>query len=187
MQFRSTMDRLRPPVAAVFALGIAGAALSGCSWFSKKTEVCPRVQILADAAQLTNYRPGDGRDVTDVVYQGEVSSVTSECKYDKDTKTVDMTATLTLVATLGSASRQGNVTLPFFVSVIDRKTQNVLNKVNFQSAVPFPEGRRRSGVSEEIAERIKIAAGHKVTDYEVLVGLQLTEEQLEANRKQRGS
>jgi hypothetical protein len=186
MHSRSVTNRLRQPVAAVFALGIAGFAISGCSWFKKDPVVCPAVAILSDAAQLTSYRPGGGRDVTDLEYQGEVNKVTSECDYDKDTNVIKMTATLTLVAVRGAALHKDEVTLPFFVSVIDRKTANVLKKVIFQSPVPFPEGRRRSGVAEEITERITVAPGHINRDYEILVGLQLTEEQLEYNRKQRG-
>jgi hypothetical protein len=186
MQFRSIVDRLRHPVAAVFALGLAGFALSGCSIFEKKIQVCPKVSILSDAAEMTTFQPGGGRDVTDVVLQGEVNAVTSECKYDKDTKVIDMTANLTLVAVRGAALRQGEVTLPFFVAVIDRKTQKILKKRTFQSPVPFPEGRRRSGVSEVIVEHITVGADRTISDYEVLVGLQLTEEQVEYNRKQRG-
>lgn len=186
MQSRLIPSRLRHAVAAVFALGIAGFAITGCSWFKKDVQVCPKVLILSDTAQMTSFRPGNGRDVTDVQFQGEVNKVDSQCKYDKDTKVIDMTATLTLVAARGAALRQGEVTLPFFVSVVDRKTEKVLNKRIFQSPVPFPEGHRRSGVSEEIAERITVAAGHAITDYEVLVGFQLTEEQVDFNRKQRG-
>ncbi|HUN51988.1 MAG TPA: hypothetical protein VMU42_12760 [Candidatus Sulfotelmatobacter sp.] len=187
MVFSAVPSRLRHPVAAVFALGLAGFALSGCSWFDKGPKVCPRVSILADAAQMTDYRPGGGRDVTDIVFQGEVSSVSAECKYDKDDKVINMTTTLTLVAERGAAPLKGDVNLPFFVAVIDRKTQKVLNKNIFQSPVPFPPGHRRSGVSEEISERIPVTAGHTIVDYEILVGLQLTEEQLEINRKQQGS
>jgi hypothetical protein len=185
MQFRSITGRLRHPVAAVFALGIAGFAIAGCSLFEKAPQVCPKVSILSEAAEMTSFRPG-GSDVTDVVFQGEVNSVASECKYDKDSKVITMTATLTLVAARGAALKQGDVTLPFFVSIIDNKTVKVLGKKIFQSAVPFPEGHRRSGVSEVITERFTVGAGHGITDYEILVGLQLTEEQLEYNRKQRG-
>jgi hypothetical protein len=181
-------NRSRSRIAALGALALSGPAMAGCSWFESSTpHPCPRVSILADAAQVIQFRPGGGHDVTDVAYKGEVSAVASECKYIKDNKVIDMTVTITLVAVRGSSAQPGDVNLPFFVAVVDRKTQEILNKNSFQSPVPFPEGRRRSGVAEEISERIPLAAGKTAADYEVLVGLQLTEAQLEEMRKLRGS
>jgi len=167
---------------------LSGLVMAGCSWFEKSTpHPCPRVSILADAAQVIQFRQGGGRDVTDVAYKGEVSSVTSECEYIKDNKVIDMTVTITLVAARGSSAQSGDINLPFFVAVVDRKTQAILNKKAFQSPVPFPEGRRRSGVAEQISERISLTDGKTAADYEILVGLQLTEDQLEEMRKLRGS
>ena len=176
--------RARRLVAAGVSLAVAGG-VTGCGIFEKHNPpTCPHVSILAEAAQMTAYRAGGGRDVTDVLFQGEVSSVDSECDYDKDAKRVDMTATLTLTAVLGAAGR-GDVTLPFFVAVVDRKSQQVLNKGVFRSVIAMPEGRRQSSSVEQIEEHIPVTAGHVESDYEILVGLQLTPEQLEQNRKQR--
>ncbi|HYM33635.1 MAG TPA: hypothetical protein VEU47_20210 [Candidatus Cybelea sp.] len=152
-----------------------------------KHDVCPRASILGDASQVVLYKSGEGRDVTDITYQGEVTALAGECEFSSKGKVINMTVTITLVATRGPAASGDSVQLPFFVSVIDKRQQRVMNKAVFESPIPFKDNRRRSGVAEQIAETINVEQGRTSADYEILVGLQLNEEQLEFNRKRRGS
>jgi len=54
------------------------------------------------------------------------------------------------------------------------------------ASVDIPAGRRRAGAREELLERIPLGAGKSGSDYEILVGFDLTPDQLAYNRKQRG-
>ena len=56
----------------------------------------------------------------------------------------------------------------------------------FQSQAEFGQGQRRIGLTESSREVIPLPDGQISLDYEILVGLQLTEEQLAYNRRERG-
>jgi hypothetical protein len=74
--------------------------------------------------------------------------------------------------------------VPFFVAIID-KAQNIVAKAQFESEIVFRYGRRRVGAREEIEQIIFLKENEGGTDYEIIVGLQLNEGQLQQNRGRR--
>ena len=142
---------------------------------------CPTVSIVSDAARLTQYRDGAGRDLTDVRYQAEISNVQFSCRYQRDGR---LTAALAIdiVATRGPAADDGSTNFPFFVAIADSR-QNILAKEVFDSVIEFDRRQRRAGVREEIDQELPLAGEDSGANYEVLVGFQLTAEQLEQNRR----
>lgn len=169
---------------AALAAGIA-LPLGACGLFDRKApEPCPRVAILADTASVTQFRPGAGRDLTDVTYEAEITGFKGACEYKDRGETVVVTAALQIVATRGPAGSAEAVSLPFFVAVADRG-QSILAKEVFQSRIEFKPGRRRAGVEEEMEQKIPLR-GRRGTDYEILVGFQLDPGQLDYNRRKRG-
>lgn len=164
---------------------VTAPLLSACALFNKTPPPpCPQIGILADAAKLTHFRPGEGRDITDVDFKGEVVGISGACKTGDKGKAIEMTVSLRLVATRGPASSGSAVTLPYFVSVVDHQTQRILAKRNFDSPIDFSGGQRRAGVVEVVTQHIPLTQGRKGSDFDVLVGLQLTAEQLDYNRHQ---
>jgi hypothetical protein len=61
--------------------------------------------------------------------------------------------------------------------------QRVIAKQNFRTTLDFRDGRRRTGTSEELVERIPLPPKTDAGDYSIAVGFQLTPEQLEMNRR----
>ena len=60
----------------IAAAVLAAGALSGCGVLSKKeATACPQYVVASDAASVTRFREGPGRDLTDVVNQGEINGV----------------------------------------------------------------------------------------------------------------
>lgn len=158
------------------------AALAGCGLFGADgaPRACPDAVILADAKRVTLYRAGPGRDLTDVEFEGEIARIGGTCKYGKGDLTVTLVADL--VVTRGPAAAEAQANLPFFVAVTDEARSIVAKKV-FESAIPVPRGQRRAGVREEIEQVIPLPAGEPAPYYEIVVGFQLTPEQLEQNRR----
>lgn len=175
----------------VWSVGAMALVLSGCSWFqSDPPPPCPASYILSDGANLTQFRPGQGRDLTDVEFEAQIASIQGGCKFDKDKQdrkfgivTVRLNATIT--ALRGAALGTDVVMVPFFVAVLDRQRQ-VLNKVDFEAKLDFAQGRRRAGVLEENEAVIEIEEGKTTRDYQVIVSMQLTEDQLQYNRLKKG-
>jgi hypothetical protein len=163
-------------------------AIGACGAFDRSPPpVCPRIGILADAASMVKFRPGQGRDLTDVEHEAEILSVDRTCELRDKGAAVEVVITVQMAASRGPAAPEATtIALPYFVAVVERASQRIVGRESIAGQVELPPGRRRAGVGEEITERIPLSAGRSPADYEILVGLQLTEEQLEYNRRRRG-
>ena len=89
-----------------------------------------------------------------------------------------------IVAQIGPALDGSSAQVPFFVAIIDSE-ENIIAKRTFASEAAFVDGRRRAGVREEIEQVLYLKKDEFGTDYIVVVGLQLTKNQLEQNRGRR--
>ena len=188
---RFTQGPLTPvPASSKIALQAASAlALAGlvgaCDILPDRTPPppCPRVRMLADTANLVDYR-GPGRDLTDVAFEAEIAGVDAVCDYNKARTEVTVTTKISLVGTRGPATPgAAALEVPFYVAITD-VSENIIAKETFGSKMDFQQSRRRVGVVEEITQTIPLA-GRRPAEYEILVGLQLTADQLEFNRKAR--
>ena len=45
---------------------------------------CPAVFILQDAQNLTRFKPGPGRDITDIRFEAEIFDFRGQCNFDED-------------------------------------------------------------------------------------------------------
>lgn len=161
--------------------GLIGLLAACDTLFPSPQGPCPTVSIVSDAARLTQYREGAGRDLTDVRYQAEISNVQFSCRYQRDGR---LTAALAIdiLATRGPAAEDTAANFPFFVAIADSR-QNILAKQVFDSVIEFDRRQRRAGVREEIDQELSLVGEDSGANYEVLVGFQLTAEQLEQNRR----
>lgn len=173
------------PVFRIASIVAVVASLSGCGLFEKKAPPppCPRIGILGDVQKSVQFRPGPGRDLTDVTFETELLDFTGSCKYD-DRGVVVVTFTLQVAATRGPAAESREALVPYFVAVVD-KQRGVLSRDGFTARIPFPSGRRRIAVGEELEQRIPLGT-RSTSDVEILIGLQLDQEQLDGNRRKRG-
>ena len=89
-----------------------------------------------------------------------------------------------IAALLGPAAGGPAVELPYFVAIVG-PDQAILAKQVFRSPIEFEKNRRRAGAMEQIDQTIPLAEGQTGADFEVLVGFQLTAQQLDYNRQQR--
>src|SRR3546814_6814364 len=62
---------------------LAGLGLAACRSKKPNLPSCPRVGILGDAQKATQYRPGPGRDLTDVTFQTELLDYNGECSFEE--------------------------------------------------------------------------------------------------------
>lgn len=156
--------------------------LAACS-SNKREPACPRASILSDAATVTKFRDGPGRDLTDVVSRGEIVDIATQCEYDK--RGVTMTLQVAIAGTRGPADRSREAAFDYFVAVADPQ-RNILAKEVFRVQFKFSENQTRVGTVDEIEPRIPLKDVMKAPDYQVLVGFQLTPDEIEWNRKQHG-
>ncbi|MBO6825436.1 MAG: hypothetical protein JJ879_04490 [Sneathiella sp.] len=167
--------------------------LAGCSggfetdMFSSEPEIviaCPKVSVLPYADQITIFREGPGRDLVDVEYEGVIAPVSGECVYEDDYAWVEVDLILRVGAIKGPAAISNEQSFDFFVAVADSDNR-VLNKKVFDSPVVVPEGRRRGAVQEELSQRFPIMSGQRGSNYRIIVGFQLSQEQMAYNQAKR--
>ncbi|HYD30948.1 MAG TPA: hypothetical protein VEB64_08860 [Azospirillaceae bacterium] len=142
---------------------------------------CPKVAIVRDAAAVTQFRPGKGRDLTDVVSHAELADFKGGCEYAKDGVTVDFD--LRLVADRGPALQGNQASYRYFVA-ITQPDRTVAAKREFETTVAFEAGATRAGSTESLAQTIPLPQGQDAGGWEVLLGFQLTPEELDYNRRQ---
>ena len=156
--------------------------LSSCSWFRKDPpRACPRLGIVADAADLTRYRAGGGRDITDQLFTARIGDVAGDCRFDKASANIDMK--VSILGERGAAMREPGADIEYFVAVTGPNDQ-ILAKESFRTRLDF-DGRNRTGIAEELSQRIPLPADSDPSAYSVLVGFQLTPGELADNRRRR--
>ena len=143
---------------------------------------CPDVAVLAAGERLVLFKSGPGRDLTDVVVEARVSDLTSVCGYDDGR--VEVETSFDIVSTRGPTAETGDAAVPFFAAVMDPDGR-VIAKETFESRAEFPTGRRKVAVRETVTQRIPLSRPDRGQHYQVLIGFQLTPEQLEYNEARR--
>ena len=168
------------------------ASIGGCALFGGE-EVpppCPRVSVLSEAASVTRFADGPGRDLIDVDFQGELTDVLSACVHDvadDGSGTIIVELAAELLAARGPANRDREAQFDYFVTVTSASGR-ILNKETFGLTVTFPGNRTRLTLLDDdppVSLTLPMAPNQRVDDYRVLVGFQLSREELEYNRRRR--
>ncbi len=179
-------DRGRRRVAIVAAMALLSLGLGGCSLFSKKQgpPPCPEINVLADAAKFTQFRPGEGRDITDQVLSGEITGYLGSCSYDQGAKKLTVELQVQMTFTKGPAAAGNDAHVAYFVAV--------------PAFFPKPEAKQVLGVQFAFAsnaDHVRITDnkvdvvlpvadfGKDLPNREIYVGFQLDPQELDYNRR----
>ncbi len=148
---------------------------------------CPTTVVVQEIADVTQFKAGEGRDLTDVVTEATIVGFDGFCETDsKAGKSGEVTVEMQLLfsATRGPANTDRKGGFNYFVAITDRDEKPVQKHV-FSAEVEFPGNRNRVSPFEELTLTIPLKPGENGGDYTVLVGFQLTPEQVEYNRSSR--
>lgn len=163
-------------------------ALAGCSLVTGKKEPppCPDVNILADTAKFTRFRPGPGRDITDVTLQGEITGYNGSCKYDKDDKKLTVTLQVSMTFTRGPAAAGTDAHVDYFVAVpafFPKPEAKQVLGVQFAFAPPADHVRI---TDNEVQVVLPVADFAKdLPNRDIYVGFQLSPDELDYNRRDK--
>jgi hypothetical protein len=169
--------RLSRGVAGTFILAVILAACSSAT----PPPPCPSIVPVADAAQVVRF-DGDGRDLTDVIFEARLENFALTCDYDDNV--IESQMTLQVLAARGPADRDRMAKLGYFVAIATRD-QKILAREEFDLAVPFEGNRTRVLAAQELTPRIPLKPGEDGSNYIIYVGLTVTPEELQYNRENR--
>lgn len=138
------------------------------------------------AKKATFYRPGPGRDLTDVTYEVEIRDLAYECSYDFDESgdSVKVNFNILFAARRGPAAENNQVAVPYF-SAVTNAARHILAKKQFTATLTFLENNLRTQFVEELTQTIPFLVGADASEYLSFIGLQLTPAQLEELRRER--
>ncbi len=174
-------------VLLAFGLSACGATDSLTFWRKEKPEPCPRITVLRDAANITQFKDGPGRDIIDVLYEAHVTNVLSACKYDVDydtrAGTINIQLAPVIAAKRGPADQVRLADVTYFIAVVN-SDKKILQKKTFDLKLGFPGNLTQNEVRDEPVE-LSIATNGSTDgrDYEVYVGFQMTREQMAYTRR----
>ncbi len=174
MSLRNLMQRLGCAV----ILGLS-MLLTGCSSDEDRQIACPRPVTVVDASKVTRFA-GDGRDLTDVLFEARILSADIVC--DLDELTVDATMQVRFAASRGPAERQRRIRFEYFVA-ISNAAREILLREEFDVDIEFPGNRTEVVALEELTPQIPLGAGERPSDFRVYLGIKLSREEIEFNRR----
>ncbi len=173
------------------APGLAAAAIvAACSTGDNGPQyTCPAVSILADAASVTHFAAGAGRDLVDVDFEARMFDVTSGCTYEG--RPGDASARMVVAVapsidvTRGPANTDRTAQFTYFVTVVDPGGA-VQNKQEFPVTMQFEGNRSRLTFRDDnppVIITLSAAPGAQPTAASIYLGFQLTAEDLRFNRE----
>jgi hypothetical protein len=169
--------------AGLAAFGVIGAlAAASCSTFDDRPNVgpCPVVGSLYDAQRLVEVTGSERHE--NVGFTGAIESVKGYCRY-VGKNPITMEVDITFAFGKGPQAKGDTKTYTYWTAVT-RRDSSVLAKLNNNLKVTFPKGvdevRRKVTVNGIVIPRATETISG--VNFEVLVGFDLTDEQLEFNR-----
>jgi len=170
--------------AAVAVSGCSTSSFSDISLFSSEPPPCPSAGTLVDAATITEFAKARSTADSNIRYQAEITRSAYDCSVSGN----NVTGTVGIVGevSLGRRGRAGEITLPLFVAVTIRDAEVVTKR--FETVdVTIPKGQKRATFEKIIPNfEFNIRTGRKTVDYELLIGFNLSPEQVAYNRDQLG-
>jgi hypothetical protein len=162
------------------ALCLATLPLSDCVWLGldHDTGGCPVVQITGQLGSVTRFN-GDPGNPANLAYRATLSNVSSDCSFDDDSVTVSVN--VMVLAEIGPAAPSRSAEFPYFAAITG-PNDRVLDKKQFGGALTFEPTQHRAGAADTLTQRIPLKNLKESGHYHVLLGFQLSPDELKYNR-----
>ena len=173
------LRRVRAPV-LVAALGLL---VAGCSLFKKDVVYgCPAVFILEDAKNLTRFKPGAGRDITDILFEAEIVDFKGGCDYDDGQAEIELLVAIRVER--GPANSKRDIAFEYFVAIPKFQSRPEGKRI-LPVKGAFGENRTRLVYQDELQMTIPVKVPTDGAALEIVLGFQLTPEELKFNRSRK--
>ena len=159
--------------------------LSACGAFGPKNPPprCPEVVLLKHANSVTYFKPGAGRDITDVLATIAIVDFKGECEYNRKRTKAKITLNVAFDVRRGPADRSKAADFRYFVA-IPKFHPAPQGKSIFPLQAKFRGNQTRLNLIDEVRLEIPLPPRPKIDEYLIYMGIQLTPQQLEYNQSQ---
>jgi hypothetical protein len=166
---------LRPVIFAAALLPV----IAGCS--SDKANNCPGVSSVVETSIATVFKPNAPVDPANMLYTVEITDVHGDCDVDKTAVNSSTDVSVNFRAMRAPDGNAVSYKVPYFVAI--SQSDRILAKKVYTAEFDFAPGQTTTTFSDTVQSAdVQAAKDKKTFDYLILVGLQLTKEQLDYNR-----
>ena len=146
---------------------------------------CPLMGVLYDTARVVRFEQPGNQRYANIAFTGEMQGVHGLCRY-VDADPIRMNMEIEMAFGRGPAATSDRQTYRYWVAVT-RRGRAPIEKVYFDVDVRFPRGEQVVTHRERIDEIVIPRANEEVSgeNFEIVVGFDLTPEQLQFNRDGR--
>lgn len=176
------------PAAVLAFIAVAGCESSDFAIFSPgyfaakeppPPPPCPRLVLAEYADRLMRYN-SDVRVSENLLYDARFLQAGGDCGYDENV--IDVSMTVRIAVALGPAATEDNAPIRYFVAIARNSDHSVVARGSFDTLVEFPGVTKHSGTVEEFEQTIPLRDGETGADYVILLGFEMTPEELAYNR-----
>ncbi|MCB1783930.1 MAG: hypothetical protein KDI13_08025 [Alphaproteobacteria bacterium] len=169
-------------------LGVAGVSVDSVG--PQRTDMllaspCPQVEIVDDLSSLSDFPEGKSGSDANLVSKIDIQNAESTCKLGSNTATVDLK--VVFKGTLGPrakvrATDKPFFTYPYFVAVTT-PSGKIMAKEIFAASMTYNGKEKTHTYYENLRQIIPILNKDVARQYRILVGFQLSPDQLAYNRE----
>ena len=173
---------MKPFATASAIVLLAGLSLSACST-DLKHGLCPSASVLSNTSDLTAFKDNMAGDPTGLLYEVGMMGVVTDCSFNTNEGTADSSMSITLRATRPASGTAAQYLVPFYVAVT-RDSTTIVSKNILSAPFAFEAGEVSTTFTVEVPSTlVRLDNGKKPYDYGLLTGLQMTQAQLDYNKK----
>ena len=145
---------------------------------------CPRVEVVNDLRSVSEFSDISDKGDYNLISRAVLAKINSACSYEAKSVTVDLK--MAFEGTLGPRGRMSATdtpyfSYPFFVAVTS-PGGDIMAKEIFSANMTYPVGQNRQTYHENMRQIIPVENQTRGERYKILVGFQLSADQLEFNR-----
>jgi hypothetical protein len=146
---------------------------------------CPLMGVLYDSSRIVDFAAADNQRYANIEFTGEMQGVQGLCRY-VETDPIQMSIEIQMAFGRGPAASSDRQTYRYWVAVA-RRGRAPIEKAYFDVDVRFRNGEAVVTRTEEIENIVIPRANEEISgeNFEILVGFELTPEQLQFNRDGR--
>ena len=180
MTFRNKFPGMRHFMAAA-AVGLL-LATAGCASADPKHQTpCPETGLMLDATHLTAFDPPATTDANKAVLTARIDNYRGACRM-RDNGALEFVLDIEIGGRKGPAASKDleRAQFPYFIAVLG-PNEDVLQRQSFQSRVMFNKDGHGFAV-EKHTLRLPMEDKKSIRQHKVVIGFELTPEQLAFNR-----
>ncbi len=170
-----------------FALVAALVLIAACAKDNKDLAPCPEAKVLMEPSSLTRFAPGPGRDPTDILFEASFRRVAGDCGYRAKGGKISIDLTVVIDIERGAGNRDAAAAFRYFVAVAHAAPEKgadplVIDRRSFPVSVDFTGGLTMLRFTDTLDLAIPRPDDRDVRKYVLLLGMELSEEELRYNK-----